>query len=263
MAKADFCFTYYDGDATRDMAHMNRLERGAYNDVIIQQRQRGHMSLDDMKKFLSRDFETVWPALEWILKVDEEGKYYIEWLENSVKRGAAHSKKQRENVLNRYQTATKPLPKNDLETPLGDGYGYGDEEDSLKRGEGEKLLVPQMLTVLKDHLPFYAVSAGRDYQPLYDIAAFLAEQVGAGPPLQNIGVVVAEWRKICEYLANPENFYHKKSLKTISTHIQEIFQRHEQPKRDSKKNGLGPKSGGFGILSEVEREIGLLGPESD
>ena len=44
MAKADFCFTYYDGDATRDMAHMNRLERGAYTDVVIQQRQRGHLS---------------------------------------------------------------------------------------------------------------------------------------------------------------------------------------------------------------------------
>ncbi len=38
MAKEDFCFTYYDGDAARDMAHMNRLERGAYTDVIISQR---------------------------------------------------------------------------------------------------------------------------------------------------------------------------------------------------------------------------------
>jgi len=259
MAKADFCFTYYDGDATRDMAHMNRLERGAYNDVIIQQRQRGHLSIDDMKKFLSRDFEAVWPALEWILKVDEGGKYYIEWLENSVTRSAAHSKKQRENVLNRYQTPTKPLPKEPVVIPLGDGYGDG--EDSLKRGEGEKLLIPEMLSVLKEHLPNYAVSQGKDFPALYDIAAFLSEQIGSGPPLANTGPVMAEWRKICEYLANPENFYHTKSLKTISTHIQEIFQRHEQPKRNSKKNGLGPKSGGFGILNEVERKIGLLGPE--
>lgn len=129
--------------------------------------------------------------------------------------------------------------------------------------EASKLLVPQMLSVFREHLPNYAASHGKDFPALYDIAAFLSEQIGSGPPLANTGPVLAEWRKICEYLSNPENFYHTKSLKTISTHIQEIFQRHEQPKRNSKKNGLGAKSGGFGILNEVERKIGLLGPEDD
>lgn len=130
MAKADFCFNYYDGDATRDMAHMNRLERGAYTDVVIQQRQRGHLSLDDLKKFLSRDFEAVWPSLEWVLKVDSDGKFFIEWLENSEVKSKAHSTKQTENRAkaeekkkNSDQTLTKNTSGQPLVEPLGDGNG--------------------------------------------------------------------------------------------------------------------------------------------
>ena len=223
--------------------------------------------MDHIRAVLGKDFEACWYSLLVVLKKDGDC-FYIEWVENSIERMRKSSEKQSENARKRwekeksdfnamaYNKDTTALKNYTNAMPLENGYGY--EQDSLKRGEGEKLLVPQMLTVLKDHLPHYAVSPGRDFQPLYDIAAFLAEQIGAGPPLQNIGVVMAEWRKICQYLSNPENFYHTKSLKTISTHIQEIFQRHEQPKRNSKKNGLGPKSGGFGILNEVERKIGLL-----
>lgn len=140
MAKADFCFTYMDGDATRDMAHMNRLERGAYTDVIIQQRQRGHLALDDLKKFLSRDFEAVWPALEWILKKDSDGKFFIEWLEVSEIKAKSHSKKQSGNRMEREEKSTKPQPngnqtstKNEsgshLVPPLKDGDGDVNEDE--------------------------------------------------------------------------------------------------------------------------------------
>jgi len=134
MAKADFCFTYYDGDATRDMAHMNRLERGAYTDVVIQQRQRGHLSIDDLKKFLSKDFEAVWGALEWIMKKDEDGKYFIEWLENSIEK----SKKQAGHQSEKGKKGGRPINKKPDESqlkaelnpneekikPLGNGDGY-------------------------------------------------------------------------------------------------------------------------------------------
>ena len=56
MAKEDFCFTYYDGDAARDTTHMNRIERGAYHDLIISQRKFGHLTIDQVKKILGRDF---------------------------------------------------------------------------------------------------------------------------------------------------------------------------------------------------------------
>jgi Holliday junction resolvase-like predicted endonuclease len=128
MAKEDFCFTYYDGDALRDMSHMDRLERGAYNDVVLQQRKFGRMTLDQIKKFLGKDFTTCWPAIELIIKF-EDGKYWIEWVENSIIQMRAHAKKQSDKgvkgaevkaerkrklstgkpQLNQSPTATQPL----------------------------------------------------------------------------------------------------------------------------------------------------------
>lgn len=100
MAKEDFCFTYYDGDAARDMSHMNRIERGAYHDIIISQRKFGHLTLDQCRKILSKDFDACWPSIELILNVDEDGKYYIEWLHNSITEREAYLVSRRRNKTN-------------------------------------------------------------------------------------------------------------------------------------------------------------------
>jgi hypothetical protein len=90
MAKSDFCFTYYDGDAARDMAHMNRLERGAYTDIMISQRKFGHLTLDQIKKILGKDFEECFPAVELVLQVDNDGKFFIEWVDTSTNKREAY-----------------------------------------------------------------------------------------------------------------------------------------------------------------------------
>lgn len=150
MAKEDFCFTYYDGDAARDMTHMNRLERGAYQDLIICQRKFGHLTLEQVKKILGRDFEECWPALELILNRDADGKFFIEWLHNSIetmrtnsrlqskrgKEGGRGNKKSRtkaEQKPEETQTKTKKSLKGDGN---GDGDGDGSEVETVG-GEGE------------------------------------------------------------------------------------------------------------------------------
>jgi hypothetical protein len=139
MAKEDFCFTYYDGDAARDKAHMNRLERGAYDDIISAQRKKGNLTIDDLKKVLGLDFETCFPALEWILIKDEDEKYFIEWLANSLQKSKSHSKKQKANIAKRWDKSLEIIPNeyqsedlvipNEYQTttlviPLEDGDGY-------------------------------------------------------------------------------------------------------------------------------------------
>lgn len=84
MAKEDFCFTYYDGFAARDMAHMDRLERGGYADIILAQRKYGHLTLNQLKETLSTDFDTCFPSISLCLLKDQEGKYYIKWLNDSL-----------------------------------------------------------------------------------------------------------------------------------------------------------------------------------
>jgi hypothetical protein len=91
MAKEDFCYTHYDGDEARDIAHMNRLERGAYTDIRLAQRKFGRMSVERIKKFLSKDFDEVWESIEPVLTKDEHGLYYIDWLENSINERKGYS----------------------------------------------------------------------------------------------------------------------------------------------------------------------------
>lgn len=148
MAKEDFCFTYYDGDAARDTTHMNRLERGAYHDLVISQRKFGHLSLDQVKKILGRDFTECWPAIELIMKVDSDDKFFIEWLDDSIRKMRAHSKKQSQNVTKRYQQPTKPIPNDTTVTPLEDGDGSGYEDENRKEGSGEKTKVPRGTAVI-------------------------------------------------------------------------------------------------------------------
>ncbi len=137
MAKEDFCFTYYDGDALRDMSHMNRLERGAYNDFVLQQRKFGRMNLEQIKKILGKDFEECWPALNLVLIFTESDKtYHLEWLEESIAKMRKHSKKQSENVTKRYQQSTKRKPKTKVVTPLEDGDG--DESEKIKNNKSKK-----------------------------------------------------------------------------------------------------------------------------
>lgn len=136
MAKADFCFTYYDGDAARDMAHMNRLERGAYSDIIISQRKFGHLTLDQIKKILGKDFAECWPAIELVMK-QAEGKFFIEWLQTSESKAKKHSKYQsdkRKGKTKKNQTQTESQPPKSQQQPLGDGNG---DEDGKGRGKGK------------------------------------------------------------------------------------------------------------------------------
>lgn len=142
MAKEDFCFTYYDGDALRDMSHMNRLERGCYGDLVLQQRKFGRMTLEQIKKILGKDFDECWPSVNLVLIFDNE-KYYIEWLEKSIIKMRANAQHQSENGKKggRKKAKQKPdesqieanqKPNSNESKPLVDGDENGYEVKNKK-----------------------------------------------------------------------------------------------------------------------------------
>lgn len=90
---------------------MTRLERGAYDDIISAQRKRGHLSIEDIRRVLSKDFEECWPSLEWILKKDAEQKFFIDWVDKSIEKMRANSIKQKEKVDKRWKKDTEPIPR--------------------------------------------------------------------------------------------------------------------------------------------------------
>jgi len=202
MAKEDFCFTYYDGDAARDKAHMNRLQRGAYDDIISAQRKRGHLSLEDIKRVLSGDFDACWPALEWVLKIDEAGKFFIEWVDKSIEKMRKHSQTQKERVEKYWAEKKKDhngntnnIPRNnhgiDLEEPLEDGNGDGNEEGFKEGGAGETIpvgIVPDMLQEF--------MSTNPDYP---------SDQLTDFPALRLIAGKILKWQKLKGDITTPEN----------------------------------------------------------
>lgn len=94
----DPAFLFYDGDAARDVSHMNRLERGAYFDLIQAQRKFGGYTVEQAQKILGKDFEEVWPALELILSKSADNKYFLEWVQNSIENRKEHAEKQRKRI---------------------------------------------------------------------------------------------------------------------------------------------------------------------
>jgi hypothetical protein len=97
MAK-DPAFLFYDGDAARDVSHMNRIERGCYFDLIQAQRKFGGYTVEQARKILGKDFKKCWPAIEMILTMKDDGKYHIEWLSESTQKRKEHAEKQRKRI---------------------------------------------------------------------------------------------------------------------------------------------------------------------
>lgn len=107
----DPAFLYYDGDAARDVSHLNRLERGCYFDLIQAQRKFHGFTVEQARKILGTDFESCWPAIEMILIQDPDGRYYIEWLRASEEKRAQNSERQRKRIKDYWDSKTTPEKK--------------------------------------------------------------------------------------------------------------------------------------------------------
>lgn len=95
MAK-DPAFLFYDGDAARDVSHMNRLERGCYFDFIQAQKKFGPLTLSVIQKILGKDFSECWPALKICLTCVED-MFFISWLKDSIEKRQKYSEGRAKN----------------------------------------------------------------------------------------------------------------------------------------------------------------------
>jgi hypothetical protein len=133
----DPAFLFYDGDAARDVSHMNRLERGAYFDIIQAQRKFGPLSLPQIQKILGKDFDSCWPSIELIMQKEGES-YSLVWLKESILRRKHHCEQQKQRVMKRwasYHGNTTVIPRVYLKE--------NENENEIKRGVGrDKIQVP-------------------------------------------------------------------------------------------------------------------------
>lgn len=241
MAK-DPAFLYYDGDAAKDMAHMNRLERGAYIDLIHAQKKFGRMSIEIIKKILGKDFESCWISIEVVLTI-VEGKYFIEWLENSIARRENFSESRRRNRQKKSQKETSEEEVNktcedifkisdtsvkdmEIENEIENINVKGKEDDGLEEGDNP-YLIPAMLQSWKKYKPAYPDEKINDFPALMWLSEFICKQ--AGTPFNPrdgdcMSLILTEWEKWAVFVSN-DNFYSDFSLSSIKKNSQTIFQK--------------------------------------
>lgn len=159
----DPAYLFYDADAAKDVAHMDRLERGAYFDILQAQRKFGPMALDVLQRILGKDFQACWPNIELILKKEDE-KYFIDWAyESSLKRKKYVDSRTKNRMGGKAETPPPPPPDKDKKAAKAKG--------------GRKKIAPHIFPAsdLFDKEKFIAAFKDTDYK--YFDTAYYYERV--------------------------------------------------------------------------------------
>jgi hypothetical protein len=202
MSRNDPAFLFYPGDASEDTQFMNRLERGAYFDVLKAQKRYGRFSFDMIKKVLGNDFENVWPALKICLTCEED-MYFISWVNNSIENRRAYSesrrnnrkgnKKEENNVMSNSQEKDmnnictthvehmgNEIGNENINTVI-EGIGVQGEKETPAAKPGtfdpgaKVLVVPELRSVWMKHRPTYQFEMDKDAKPLRLIGEAIAK----------------------------------------------------------------------------------------
>lgn len=89
----------------------------------------------------------------------------------------------------------------------------------------DRYVIIEMLQVVKNINPEYPGDIDLDGRPLMKIAEFICKQMKANSgPDNNAYTVLPIWEQLYTVI-NADPFYGQKSLSTISTHIQEFWQK--------------------------------------
>ena len=126
----DPAFLFYPAEASEDTQFMNRLERGAYFDLVKSQRLFHGYTTVLLRKVLGKDFDDVWPSLELVLKHDETG-YFIQWVRDSLTARKAFNQKQKERIEKRWNNHG-----NTAVLPVGNGIGIRNRDGNKNKKKG-------------------------------------------------------------------------------------------------------------------------------
>lgn len=178
MAGKDPAVLFYTSDFLAGAALMTMKERGQYITLLCLQRERGHMTPGEMQKAVGKLSDEVRSKFT----EDGDGKLYNERMEQEIEKRKAHSQRQRENVLKRWNKPKDGVGTCDGNTtvlPLGNGNGNNKREEGFI-SLGEVPTTPQsppspVAEVLADYLN--RINAAASQTCLDELRGF-AETVG-------------------------------------------------------------------------------------
>lgn len=236
----DPAFLFYDGDASRDVSHMNRLERGCYFDLIQAQKKFGPYTIEQAQKILGKDFIKCWPAIEMILTKNESGKYFIAWLSDSIDKRKHHSEKQRTRIQNYWDSKKESdstvIPRNETEVFHGTHLEYtkpiplvNEIENSIKGVSVKGGIVQEMNTEFKKRFPKYPQDQEKDFPAILA----LAEKIGDGMGICKAdvigikrGEVLKRWGEIVDFVRT-DKWFSTRSISDLLKEYQRLIQTFE------------------------------------
>ena len=129
---------FYTSDFLSGCALMDMRERGQYITLLCLQRERGHMTMQEITRAVKKPSDEVMSKF----RQDEEGKYYNHRMEQEIEKRDAHCQRQRENIAKRWNKENAPSGIPDGNTdgnttvlPLGNGNGNRKESVSISEKE--------------------------------------------------------------------------------------------------------------------------------
>jgi hypothetical protein len=283
MSRNDPAFLFYPGDASEDTQHMNRLERGAYFDILKAQKRFSKFSFEQIKKILGNDFDTVWPTLKMCLTYEED-MFFISWVHNSIEKRREYSASRANNRKSVKTGEKAPISSSHVEhmsnisssyvEHMGNGNGnintivtneeegVQGEEETISSGPkidtGAKvLIVPELKGIWTKHRRTYQFEMLKDAQPLRLIGEAIAkgENVSAYelPGIQRI----KETFEAVVVWSLTHNLYKNFQLSQFEKYFQTICENFRNSNGDAQGtpvgNNPGPKNGGGSVvLNNIE-----------
>jgi uncharacterized protein YdaU (DUF1376 family) len=247
MSKAkDPAVLWYYRDYLSGTEEMSWAEQGAYSRLLNKQADKGHLSLDAIKKILKKDFNILWPGIAEKFLIDGAGNYYNERMDKEVVKRAKNSQtqkdriqkwwdEQRKNVGATVESTTVYTTEGTAEIPIanatananGFGNGVAGEEPFHRQP-----IVQAMADIWQVAKPDYPFSQVDDFQALFQIGDFLGPQLRSQwLPEDDVGYrsVSEAWRVLANWIA-ADDFYKSFSLSSISKtkNLQTIWQKSKE-----------------------------------
>lgn len=131
---------FYTSDFLSGCALMNMRERGQYITLLCLQRERGHMTMQEIIRAVKKPSDEVMSKFQ----KDENGKYFNRRMELEIEKRDKHCQRQRENISKRWNKendnsgiADGSASGNTTVLPLGNGNGIDSISLILGKEKGE------------------------------------------------------------------------------------------------------------------------------
>lgn len=207
---------------------MSWAEQGAYSRLLNKQADKGHLSLEAVKKVLKRDFDKLWPGIAEKFLIDDHGNYYNERMDIEVGKRRKNSQTQA-NRINKYWEEQRNNGGNTTEYSTDIPIANADANSGELKKEPPIRhvgLMPEMVAVFKSFFPKYPSDIGKDYAACLAIAHKLADShgwtshdtTGAKAP-----DVLREWTKILGF-SSTDKWFKTRSISDLNNEWQRLMQ---------------------------------------